>query len=54
MKFHELLERYKNNTATEEEIRLVEEELEKNELINDYLSEHLLENLKGKIGRAHV
>ncbi len=48
MKFHELLERYKNNTATEEEIRLVEEELEKNELINDYLSEHLLENLNEK------
>lgn len=48
MKFQELLDRYKNNTATDEEIALVEEELEKNELINDYLSEHLLENLNEK------
>lgn len=41
MTFRDLLEKYKNGTATPEEIALVEEELEKNELINDYLSAQL-------------
>ena len=41
MKFAELLQRYKDGTATEEEIRLVEEEIEKNELINDFISQEL-------------
>lgn len=39
MNFHELLEKYKEGTLTEEEKLLVESELEKNEAINDYLSE---------------
>lgn len=43
MRFAELLEKYKNQTASEEERRLVEEEFEKNELINEYLSEKLLD-----------
>ena len=37
MNFKEAFEKYKKNTASEEERRLVEEELEKNELISDYL-----------------
>ncbi len=43
MKFAELLQRYKDGTATEEEIREVEEEIEKNELINDFISQQLPE-----------
>lgn len=39
MNFHELLEKYKEGTLTEEEKLLVESELEKNEAINDYLAE---------------
>lgn len=41
MTFRELLEKYKEGTLTEEEKKLVEDELEKNEAINDYLSECL-------------
>lgn len=41
MTFRELLEKYKEGTLTEEEKRLVESELEKNEAINDYLAENL-------------
>ncbi len=41
MNFKDLLQKYKDGTATEEERRLVEEEIEKNELINDYLSQQL-------------
>jgi len=41
MNFKEMLEKYKNGTANEEEILLVEEELAKNELINEYLSEQM-------------
>lgn len=46
MTFRELLEKYKNGTATEEERALVEEELEKSEAIADYLAEGL-EALEG-------
>lgn len=42
MGFKEQLTRYKNGEATAEEIKAVEEELEKNELINEYLAEHIL------------
>ncbi|MDR7870800.1 MAG: anti sigma factor C-terminal domain-containing protein [Tissierellaceae bacterium] len=38
MKFEELLDRYKNGIASEEEKRIVEEELEKYEAIEEYLS----------------
>ena len=41
MTFRELLEKYKEGTLTEEEKKLVEDELEKNEAINDYLAENL-------------
>ena len=41
MTFQELLEKYKNGTATKDEILLVESELEKNEAINNYLDEEL-------------
>ena len=43
MSFRELLTKYESGTATEEEIRLVEAEIEKNEAINEYLSDHLIE-----------
>lgn len=46
MTFRELLEKYKNGTATETERALVEAELEKSEAINDYLAEGL-EELEG-------
>lgn len=36
MKFQELLDKYKNHTATEEERRMVEEELEKYQAMTDY------------------
>nr|WP_317322889.1 anti sigma factor C-terminal domain-containing protein [uncultured Flavonifractor sp.] len=41
MTFRELLEKYKNGTATEAERALVEAELEKSEAIADYLAEGL-------------
>lgn len=41
MTFRELLEKYKEGTLTEEEKELIENELEKNEAINDYLAEKL-------------
>ena len=37
MDFKELLETYKKGEATPEQIRLVEEEIEKNKLVNDYI-----------------
>lgn len=43
MTFRQLFEKYKNGTASPEEIALVEEELEKNEVINAYLASQLLE-----------
>lgn len=39
MTFRDTFERYRTGTATEEECRLVEEELEKNQLISEYLDE---------------
>ena len=41
MNFADMLQRYKNGTASMEEIQMVEEEIRKNELINEYLSEQL-------------
>ena len=40
MKFKELLDKYKNHTATEEEKELIERELEKYEAIEEYLSKN--------------
>lgn len=45
MNFHELLEKYKSNTATPEEVRIVEEELEKYESITEYYTDQMGENL---------
>lgn len=39
MNFKEVFEKYKNKTATPEEIKYVEEEIEKNSLIFDYLND---------------
>ena len=39
MSFKEIFERYRNNTASDEELALVEEELEKYKLITEYLDE---------------
>lgn len=39
MNFKELMDKYKNGSATDEEKRLVEEELEKYEIIEDYYSD---------------
>ncbi len=40
MKFKELLDKYKNNTATEEEKQLIESEIEKYEAIEEYLADN--------------
>lgn len=45
MNFHELLEKYKSNTATPEEKWMVEEELEKYESITEYYTDQMGENL---------
>lgn len=45
MSFKSIFEKYKNGTATEEEIKIIEDEIEKNELINDYLSESVFEKI---------
>ena len=39
MSFKDLLDKYNNENASEEEIKLIEEELDKHEAIEDYLSE---------------
>ncbi len=41
MSFKELFEKYKDGTASQEEIKEVESEIEKNELINEYLAEQI-------------
>ncbi len=45
MNFNEIFKKYRNGTATEEEIKIIEDEIEKNELINDYLSEKVFEKI---------
>ncbi len=42
MNFKTIFEKYKDGTATGEERKIIEDELEKNELINEYLSEQIL------------
>ena len=41
MKFRELFERYINKKASPQEVEMVEEEIEKNEIINDYLGDSI-------------
>ena len=43
MNFKNLIDKYKSGTATKEERLLVEAEIEKNEAINEYLSEQIME-----------
>ena len=43
MNFKELLAKYKSGAATQEEKQLVEAEIEKNEAINEYLSDQMIE-----------
>ena len=45
MNFKEIVERYKNGTAAEEEMRLIEAELEKQKWLNELLYEELEEEL---------
>ncbi|MBR7148982.1 MAG: hypothetical protein IKD13_09140, partial [Firmicutes bacterium] len=45
MNFKDIVERYKNGTATEEEVRLIEEELEKQKWLNELLYDELEEEL---------
>lgn len=45
MNFREMLERYKNGSATEEEIEYINQEIEKYEVINDYLYDSLVDDL---------
>ncbi|MGG7142689.1 anti sigma factor C-terminal domain-containing protein [Clostridium nigeriense] len=57
MSFKYIFEKYKNGTATEEEIKIIEEEIEKNELINDYLSENIfgeIDNISDNIGLDEI
>jgi len=41
MNFKELIERYKEGIATEEEIKIIEKEIEKYEAIEDYLADNM-------------
>lgn len=41
MKFRELFEKYINKMASSQEVEIVEEEIEKNEIINDYLADSM-------------
>ena len=52
MNYREVIERYKNGTATEEEVRLIEEELEKQKWINELLCDELEAELsvEGAVG----
>ena len=42
MSFSDLIEKYKSGVATEEERQMIEIEIEKNEAINEYLSEQII------------
>ena len=45
MSFKDLYEKYINNQASEEEIKIVEEEIEKNEIICEYLCNKIDDDL---------
>ena len=49
MSFKDCLERYRNGTATPEEIKIVEEELEKFEALNDLAYENISGQIDGFI-----
>lgn len=54
MNFKALLEKYKNGSAADEEIKFIEEELEKHEAIEEYLSEGIDIDLKKDISQANI
>ena len=45
MSFKDLYEKYINNQASEEEIKIVEEEIEKNEIISEHLCNKIDDDL---------
>ena len=45
MSFKDIYEKYINNEASEEEIKIVEEEIEKNEIISEHLCNKIDDNL---------
>lgn len=54
MNFKDLLEKYKNGSADDEEIKFIEEELEKHEAIEEYLSEGIDIDLKKDISQDNI
>lgn len=54
MNFKDLLEKYKNGSADDEEIKFIEEELEKHEAIEEYLSEGIDIDLKKDISKDNI
>jgi hypothetical protein len=54
MNFKDLLEKYKNGSADDEEIKFIEEELEKHEAIEEYLSEGIDLDLKKDITQDNI
>lgn len=54
MNFKDLLEKYKNGSADDEEIKFIEEELEKHEAIEEYLSEGIDIDLKKDITQDNI
>lgn len=54
MSFKDLLEKYKNGNATDEEIKFIEEELERHEAIEEYLSEGIDIDLKKDISQDDI
>ncbi|TCK87877.1 sigma factor regulator [Natranaerovirga hydrolytica] len=49
MNFKELIKKYKDNTATKEEIKIVEDEIEKLKLLNEYIDESFDLDLKSDL-----
>ena len=48
MRFKEIYEKYINGSASEEEIKIIEEEIEKNEVISEYLSQNIEDDFLNK------
>ena len=48
MRFKEIYEKYINGSASEEEIKIIEEEIEKNEIISEYLSQNIEDDFLNK------
>lgn len=46
MKFKEIFEKYKNGEVTDEEKEFIDQEIEKNEIINEYLADSVMDNFE--------